>query len=53
MRSCVASNERLESEQEPQEKRIAWNVPRLRVLAAELAEGDHGGNNFDGLGYVS
>jgi hypothetical protein len=53
MRSCDALNERSESEQALQEKRIAWNAPRLRVLPAETAEADQGGIHFDGQGFVS
>jgi hypothetical protein len=50
MNSCVASNERLESQQ-PAEQKRAWNAPRLQSLSAELARGDHGENHFDGLGF--
>jgi hypothetical protein len=50
MTSCVASNERFESQQ-PAEQKRTWNAPRLQSLSAELARGDHGENNFDGLGF--
>lgn len=53
MHNRVESNESSCGEEFVVGIRATWSAPRLRKLNARLAEADHGGTHFDGLGFVS
>jgi len=58
MRICVESNESPVVTDSPRAAltivhRKAWQTPRLVAVHARLAEADHGGIHFDGVGFIS